>query len=62
METKLYTLKEVADMFLVNPRTVMNWEKRGEITFVYLPVGNSIRITQAEVDRLMKQTETVRGQ
>ena len=45
MEKKLYTLREVADMFRVDPRTVMNWEKRGDIRFIRLGSGGLIRIT-----------------
>jgi excisionase family DNA binding protein len=60
MEQKLYTLQEVADLFRVSPRTVMNWEKRGKITFVYLPIGNMIRITGDEVDRIMATVQTCR--
>ena len=57
MEQKLYTLQEVADLFRVTQRTVMNWEKRGEISFIYLPIGNMIRVTQEEVNRILDKSQ-----
>lgn len=60
MNEKLYTLQEIAEYFRVKPRTVLNWEKKGEIAFVRIGSGNLIRITQKEFDRFI-DAQTVRG-
>ena len=60
MEYKLYTLKEIADIFSVTEQTVRNWEAAGLITFLRLGKANLIRITQEELDRFIT-TKPVRG-
>jgi excisionase family DNA binding protein len=60
MNNKLYTLQEVADYFRVDPRTVMAWEREGKITFIRLPKGNLIRVSQEELDRFTRM-QTVGG-
>ncbi len=52
MENKLFTLDEVARLMQVNPMTVRRWIKTGRVAVVRLPISNSPRIPQAEVDRL----------
>ena len=50
---KLYTLQEVAEMLGVTYMTVWNLAKAGKIQTVN--VGRLLRITQDEIDRLMKE-------
>jgi excisionase family DNA binding protein len=55
METKLYTIQEIADICGVHYMTVRNWIKRGELAIVNLP-GSGIRITQDELNRILTPT------
>lgn len=51
MET-LYTLKEVASILKVSVPTVRYWRIHKKIKV--LKIGKSVRISQNELDRLMK--------
>ena len=49
-EAKLYTISEVAERFKVNPRTVMNWIREGDLKAY--AVGNTesvIRISESQI-------------
>ena len=52
MSEKLYTQKEIADIFGVTLVTVNKWVKTGKVKVVYLPTSSRPRITQEELDRL----------
>jgi excisionase family DNA binding protein len=57
METKLYTIQEIADICGVHYMTVRNWINRGELAVVNLP-GKVIRISQEELDRILSNVIT----
>lgn len=48
----LYTIKEVANTLKVSVATIRSWIFYKKIKFI--KVGNSVRIQQEELDRLMK--------
>jgi len=50
---KLYDLKEVAQMLGVSYLTVYNYVRQGRIKSVR--VGRFLRVTQEEVERIMKE-------
>ncbi|MEN6510640.1 MAG: helix-turn-helix domain-containing protein [Chloroherpetonaceae bacterium] len=54
MSDKLYTIKEVAEIFKVHPLTIRRWEKEGRITFIR-PAHGTVRITQSEINKLLNQ-------
>jgi excisionase family DNA binding protein len=56
MDDYLYTINEVADRLRVSTMTIRRWIKAGKIAVVRLPVSNSPRITQDEVNRLVTPT------
>jgi excisionase family DNA binding protein len=45
---KLYTIKQVAEMFSVHPNTVRRWIKQGKLKTIKLEVGTE-RITESEL-------------
>lgn len=49
---RLYTLEQVAEIYQVSPATVRGWRYRKVLNVVKLP-GGSVRVNQAEVDRLV---------
>lgn len=52
IEDTLHTVKEVAEIFEVDPETVRRWIRRGKIK--YVKVGERfIRIPRKEIERLM---------
>ena len=48
----MYKVKEVAKILNLSEATIRAWILRKEIK--YIKIGKSVRITQEEVDRLMK--------
>ena len=54
MAEKLYTQKEVAEMFNVTTQTIYRWRKAGKINAV--KVGNRALITWEEINRVLKET------
>lgn len=52
LDEKLYTPKEVADLFSVSVYTVREWVKKGKMNAIRLPNGKHIRFTETEVRRL----------
>lgn len=52
METKVYTVEEVADLLKVNARTVYKMVDRDEIRSVR--VGRQIRIPQDAIDAFLR--------
>jgi excisionase family DNA binding protein len=61
MITKLYTIKEVAEIFSVDRMTIYRWVNEGKLIPVRLPSG-TLRVSQIEVDRLsMPQDEANHG-
>ena len=53
MAEKLYTQKEVAEMFNVTTQTIYRWRKAGKINAV--KVGNRALITWEEINRVLKE-------
>jgi putative molybdopterin biosynthesis protein len=51
---KLYTIKEVAEHLKVTEITIRNWIRDGNLEAH--KIGNNIRITQTEIDRLTKES------
>ena len=49
---KLYTIKQVAEMFSVHPNTVRRWIKQGKLKTIKLEVGTE-RITESELKVFM---------
>lgn len=49
------TPKDVAEMFLVSPSTVVNWADSGKLAFYRTPGGNR-RFKRVDVDRLYAET------
>lgn len=59
MAEKLYTQKEVAEMFNVTTQTIYRWRKAGKINAV--KVGNRALITWEEINRVLKEnTESLK--
>ena len=59
MTEKLYTQKEVAEMFNVTTQTIYRWRKAGKINAV--KVGNRALITWEEINRVLKEnTESLK--
>lgn len=52
---KMYTIKEVSDMFGVHYNTVRNWIRSGEIKCV--KIAETIRIPDSEINRLMNRND-----
>jgi excisionase family DNA binding protein len=53
METKLYTIQEVADILRLNQMTVRRYCNRGILKFIQYP-GADIRIEAEEVERFIR--------
>lgn len=53
MAEKLYTQKEVAEMFNVTTQTIYRWRKAGKINAV--KVGNRALITWEEIRRVLEE-------
>ena len=52
---KLYTVKEVMEMFQVSESTVRRWLSQGKMDFVKI-MGNT-RITKGELERLIIKSD-----
>jgi len=52
-QKRLYTIKEAAAVFRVDPITVRRWWKDVNISVIRI-LGNKPRITKEEMDRLLK--------
>ena len=51
---QLYTLFEAANLLRISPSTIRRWWKEGKIKVIRI-YGNKPRITQDEMDRLLKE-------
>lgn len=51
----MYTLKEVAAIFKVDPKTVKRWITAGKLKAIKLP-GGHYRVTEASVAALQKES------
>lgn len=51
---KLYTVKEVADILKLKEITIRQWMSRGQLQFIKIGGGRTVRITQQEIDRMTK--------
>lgn len=49
---KLYTIKQVAEMFSVHPNTVRRWIKQSKLKTIKLEVGTE-RIAESEIKNFM---------
>ena len=60
METqeKLYTVQEVADMFSVAYRTVLDWIAKGEMPCYRIGQGNIIRIGDRHIAEYLKSHDS----
>ena len=51
-KTKLYTFKDLAEMFQVTQRTIYNWKDNGTLPFTQ--IGSKIYLTQEQLDELLE--------
>lgn len=51
---QLYTLFEAANLLRISPSTIRRWWKEGKIKVIRI-YGNKPRVTQDEMDRLLKE-------
>ncbi len=51
---QLYTLFEAANLLRISPSTIRRWWKEDKIKVIRI-YGNKPRITQDEIDRLLKE-------
>ena len=51
---QLYTLIEAANLLRISPSTIRRWWKEGKIKVIRI-YGNKPRVTQDEMDRLLKE-------
>ena len=60
MEDKetLYTIKEVADRFKVNHRTVLNWIRTGEMACYQVGTGSMIRVGEHHIQEYLDNHRT----
>lgn len=54
-QEKLYSTKEVADIFKVHPDTILRWIKEGKITQFKKHSERTYRFTQETIDELVKE-------
>ena len=54
----LYTVKEVADRFKVNHRTVLNWISNGEMACYQVGYGSMIRVGEHHIREYLDQHRT----
>jgi excisionase family DNA binding protein len=55
---KMYTVREVAEMFGVNPNTVRTWIRHDKIEAITLGTRAGYRITQDALDRFIQSRKT----
>lgn len=60
MNYQLYTPQKTADILGVTRKTIYNWINEGKIQAIQLP-GRGIRIPQSEIDRILKESQPIRG-
>lgn len=54
----LYTVKEVADRFKVNHRTVLNWIGTGEMACYQVGTGSMIRVGEHHIQEYLDHHRT----
>lgn len=50
---KVYTIKEVAEIFRVHNNTIINWKKSGKLP--YVKVGRRVLFKESDVKELMNE-------
>lgn len=50
---KVYTIKEVAEVFRVHKNTIINWKKSGKLP--YVKVGRRVLFKESDVKKLMDE-------
>ena len=55
MAEKLYTQKEVAEMFNVTTQTIYRWRKAGKISAT--KIGKNVMFTTEEINRTIKENQ-----
>lgn len=55
MEKDYMTAKQVSEILLVNEKTVLDWAKKGMIS--YYKVGSRYRFTQENIDDFIEKKE-----
>lgn len=50
---KVYTIKEVAEVFRVHKNTINNWKKSGKLP--YVKVGRRVLFKESDVKKLMDE-------
>ena len=57
-----YTIKQIADLYHVTPRTVKAWAKRGKLTLIPKPGGKGYVVTglPAEAETIMGKRNKAR--
>ena len=52
-ERKLFTIPEAAAILRLSPKTLWAWRGRRQIEFI--EIGRSVRVAQAEIDRILTE-------
>lgn len=55
--TKLYTCKEIADLYKVKTSTVWNWVRKKKLEAI--KIGRDYRISQEQLDAFIKASMTI---
>lgn len=54
---RLMRTREVAELFDVDPKTVLNWRRGGKVTGLRTPGGHEYRFWEDEVDALLADSD-----